>query len=291
MSAKQEYKNKMIVVCSAVGGAGKTTVTVNLAALLAQNKINTVLMDGDLQFGDMSLALDLKPSWTLKDLIERNDIENVVGYYGYHSSGIRLLSAPERPEHADLIQPDAFMSVARSVLADNRTLLIDTPYGLNELNLSLMEEADEVLIVSTPGMAAVKNTKLMVETLEKLGLKEKCRLLINKATSSSVLDIKDIPGLMDVKSVVLLPEEKHLPYTFDIGNPFVFSHPKLPFSKEMKKVGEQLGLLIDSIQITSPINDFLKKVNRKASKVKSRRNNNEFINQASIEGSAGSKSG
>lgn len=233
-------QGKMLAICSAVGGVGRTVITVNLAALLAKRKIRVSIFDADLQFGDLALALNLEPVFTIKDAVERNDLQNVRDYCLLHASGIQLLAAPKRPEYADLITPESLDSGIDALLTQTELLLVETQPGLNDHNLMIMEKADHILLVTTAGTTSLKNTKLMVETLDALGLKDKVILIVNQSTSSSVVKTRDIPKLTKMEQVFYLPSDtKRVTYSLDIGIPLVISHPKLTFSKEMDKLASQ----------------------------------------------------
>jgi DNA-binding NarL/FixJ family response regulator len=111
--AEQHNKNKVpqvVTVFGAKGGAGKTTLAVNLAVMIAQeSKKRVVLLDLDLQFGDVAVYLNLKPRRTLAELVqERNqwDMQLLSNYLVPHSSGIKVMASPLRHEDADLIVPE-----------------------------------------------------------------------------------------------------------------------------------------------------------------------------------------
>lgn len=232
---------KMLAICSAAGGVGRTVITVNLAAMLAKRKIRVGIMDADLQFGDIALALNLEPVTTIKEAVERDDLRNVRDYCLSHDSGIQLLAAPKRPEYADLITVESLESAADALLSEAELLLVETQPGLNDHNLFLMEKADHIVLVTTVGMASLKNTKLMVETLDALGLKDKLVLVVNQSTSSSIIKAGDIPKLTQMEQVFYLPSEmKRMDYSLDAGIPLATSHPKLAFSKDMEKLASHL---------------------------------------------------
>lgn len=232
---------EVIVVCSAVGGVGRTTVTVNLASLSAKQNKKVSILDGDLQFGDAALALDLKPEMTMQEAIENKDILNSKAYCLHHQTGIELLSAPSRPEFADLVTPDNLTDIL-DVMADRTDLLlVDTQPGLTDHNIPLLERADRILVITTPGMAVLKNTKLMVETFTALGWKQKLSLIVNKSTSTSAVDVHEIPEIVKVEEKYFLPhDDKHVSLSLDKGYPIVLDNPKLSFSKELTAAAEQI---------------------------------------------------
>ncbi|MFC5711397.1 CpaE family protein [Thalassorhabdus alkalitolerans] len=254
-SGEEQGKGKVIVVCSAVGGTGRTSVTVNLAALLAKRNLKVDIIDGNLQFGDTAMALDLQPFYTLKELAERNDISNARDYAVRHETGIQLIASPTRPEFAELISTSFLASLTKELSEEANVVLVDAQPGLPEYNIELMEQADSLFVVTTAGMAAVKNTKIFIETLEALGLKEKAHLLVNKATAPSVIKGKEIMELVVVDMACFLPEErKRMSQSMDLGRPLVLDEPQRKYTKE-------LGRMIDE-QIFSQINETRKSTSR-----------------------------
>ncbi|GGF28733.1 septum site-determining protein MinD [Halobacillus andaensis] len=273
--------HEVIAVCGAVGGAGRTSVTVNLAASLAKKKRRIRIVDGDLQFGDTALALDLQPSLTVKDIAEREDEKNVHDYWTVHESGIELLAAPHRPEHADLMTADRFGSLIESLQISSDILVVDAETGLTERSLQVMEKADRILLVTTPRMAALKHTRLMAETLQVLDLKHKVDLIVNQFTADSVMKAKEMTELTGVENVHFLPYDyKRMPKSLDVGIPLVESNPKLSFSIEIGKLAEEL---FPNLQNTR---EKQSAVNKMMNRLKgSRGNRHEFISKTSIKDS------
>src|ERR671933_806179 len=96
----------MVCVLGPKGGTGKTLTSCNLAVALARKAKKVALVDLDLQFGDVGLALGLTPERTIYDLAKSGgslDIEKIEAYLTEHSSGLRVLLAPTRPDHAGIV--------------------------------------------------------------------------------------------------------------------------------------------------------------------------------------------
>jgi len=163
----ERKKGEMIVFASAKGGVGKTIISVNVAVELAKKGFSTCILDANFQFGDVNLALDLQPKLTISDVI--HDItslnSNILSnYLQKHESGVKILSAPLKPEYADLISLPVIETVCEKVLEENRFLIVDLSSGLSEHNISFMEKADKIMLITDLEMAALKNTKTMLKT-------------------------------------------------------------------------------------------------------------------------------
>ncbi len=275
-------QGKMIVICSAAGGTGRTAVTVNVAAVLAKRKMKVDILDADWQFGDIAMALNLEPAVTIKEIAEKQDSRNARNYSMLHSAGIGVLAAPDRPEYADMITSDVLEATVRALLSETQILLAETQTGLNDRNLQLMEMADIILLITTPGIGSLKNTKLMIETLEELELKDKVNLVVNQKDRSYAIKASMIPKLVGVEPFFFLPSEKtQLANSLDLGEPIVLSHPKLRFSKGIEGLAERLY----PQEKQSADSGFLKLFQKKITGVRGRVD--ELIGKNSIEESKG----
>ncbi|MFC5469339.1 CpaE family protein [Cohnella suwonensis] len=237
-------RGEMIVVCSAKGGIGRTVMAVNLAVALTKKNIQIGLLDGSFQFGDVALALDLHPTFTIKDIaenIESMDRYTLAGFLIQHSSGVKVLAAPERPEYADLVTPALIDRACDLLLSHHDYLIVDTGAGLQEKTLQFIEKADQIFVLTTLEMTAIKNTKLMLETLEVLGYKDKVQLIINRSTMDSVIKAPDVPDILGVESTIYVPNDFHLvSQSLNIGIPFVMNQAKTETAKAIFKMAEQL---------------------------------------------------
>ncbi|HET7626839.1 MAG TPA: P-loop NTPase [Bacillales bacterium] len=245
-AAKRRQGGKMIAVCSAKGGIGKTVLTVNLAVALCKKNMQVGVLDGDFQFGDVGLALDLQSPFTIKDVVENFDHMELVSFASYlsqHDSGVKVLTAPDQPEYADLVTEKVITAVLGWLREKNDYVLVDTASGLQESNLFLIEQADEVLLTTDLVMPGLKNTKLMLETLTTLGFREKTSVVVNRSTMESVIKASDVPAILgeDENDLFYLPNDfKTVSQSLNIGVPFVVNKGKTEVAKSVFKMAELL---------------------------------------------------
>lgn len=228
---------KIIVFASAKGGVGKTITSVNIATSLATKGYSTCILDGSFQFGDVNLALDLKPNLTISDLIQDIKVINsgsISNYLLSHNSGVKVLSAPVKPEYADLINSEGIISVVKSLIKDFSYLIVDLAAGLTEHNVTLMELAYKIYIITDLEMASLKNTKMMVKTLTQLDLADKIVVVVNRSNMESVIKLKDVSSILEIEDILSIPNDfKIVSRSFNMGIPYVLSKPDEKISREI----------------------------------------------------------
>jgi pilus assembly protein CpaE len=178
----------IIVVYSPQGGAGCTTIATNLASALTRESSRVLLVDANLQFGDVGVFLNLDARSTMADLIESiddMDTEYFVNLVSTHSSGLKVLMGPARPELADKVMadPGALTKLLNKVRASYDFIVVDTSLHLDELVLSLMDVANRVLLVSTSNLTSVKNMRFVLDLFEQLGYSlDKTMMILNQVS-------------------------------------------------------------------------------------------------------------
>jgi pilus assembly protein CpaE len=238
------FRGEMIAVCSAKGGVGRTVVTTNLAVALSKSNIKVAIVDGSFQFGDVSLALDLHPTFTMKDVMESMDTLDAFALSSFlihHSSGVKVLAGPERPEYADLVTGEAIQAICEMMTEQHDYVLVDTGVGLQEKNLHLVEKADQLIVLTNLEMATMKNTKLMLDTLELLGLREKVQVVVNRANMESVISANDVPDILGAEIGMYIPNQFQIvSQSLNVGIPFVLGQGKTDVAKALFKMADQL---------------------------------------------------
>jgi pilus assembly protein CpaE len=180
------HAGHVIVVYSPQGGAGTTTISTNLAAGLMRKGIKVLLIDADLQFGDVGVFLKIQSQSTLAELAPKvNDLdaeffESVVST---HESGLKVLLGPPRPEMADEIEavPDSVARIIERIAPDYDFIVVDTRCHLDNLLLALMDISAKIVLVASPTLTGIKNTKFVLDLFERMDYPtEKTVFVLNK---------------------------------------------------------------------------------------------------------------
>ncbi|MHC1721440.1 MAG: CpaE family protein [Clostridiaceae bacterium] len=237
-------KGKMIIFISGKGGVGKTVLSVNTAVELANRGFATCLMDGDFQFGDLNLALDLQPSFTISDLIngaESLDTVKISYYLDKHKSGVNVLSAPIKPEQADLVENTHIKSICNRILEEHDYLVVDLPSRLSERNLIFMEMADQIYLVTDTSFTSVKNTKIMLRIIKLLKMDDRIRIVINRFDAQGLIKAADAINMLDISDAINISNNtKVVTRSFAMGIPFINDKPREKISKDIVELANKI---------------------------------------------------
>ena len=240
--AEPQTEGTVITVMSAKGGSGKTVFATNLAMLLARNGDpgDVVMVDGDLQFGDVCLVLQLEPKFTIVNAaheLHNMDEQLLQSVLTTHPSGLKVLAAPLEPAFADEISTAAMTDIIEQLRSMFKYVVIDTASLLDELLLSLLERADKVLFIVDMDLPSVKNAKLALETLRLLKFpSSKVELVLNRSNAKARLDEKEIERSLKMKIAATVPSDGIVPASVNEGRPVVESAPKSKVAKGFESI-------------------------------------------------------
>lgn len=167
-------KGKIVLVYSPKGGTGCTTIAVNLAIALNNEDTRALLVDGNLQFGDVAVFVNEQGKATILDVAPRVDdlepevVEDIL--IKHEASGIRILAAPQRPELAEKISADQFTKVLQFMQRIYSYVVVDTSSILTEIILSAIDVSDVVVLITTQEIPAIKNSRLILDVLKTMGI-------------------------------------------------------------------------------------------------------------------------
>jgi pilus assembly protein CpaE len=235
---------KLFTVFSAKGGVGKTTVSTNLAAAIADGgKRSVCIVDLDLAFGDVSIVLQLFPVHTIADAValqSKLDPDALESLLTEHSPGLHALVAPVQPDSKDSIHSDLVGRILRMLKERFDVVVVDTPPAFDEVVLQAFDDSDLVLLVGTLDVPALKSLKITAETLSLLNHpKDRWRLVLNRADVKVGLTAAEFEKTLGMKISASIPQSRDVPASINHGKAIVIDSPRHPVSQVIKRLAAE----------------------------------------------------
>jgi pilus assembly protein CpaE len=234
-------EGRVVTVFSAKGGCGKTTVATNLAtALAAGGEAQVCLVDLDLAFGDVAIALQLVPARTITDssaMVGTMDEQGVRSLITPHSPGLDTVLAPTEPGQAERVDVKVVSELVRVLRRMYDFVVIDTPPAFSEHVLAAFDASDCYVLLATLDIPALKNLRLTLEMLELLGYPQTSWLVVlNRSDSKVGLGIDEVERTLRVPIAVQIPSSRAVPASINKGVPLVLEEPGHPVSQSIRQL-------------------------------------------------------
>jgi pilus assembly protein CpaE len=249
-SVPQAQQGQIIAIYSPQGGAGKSMLAANLSVALAKaltgSKERVVLMDLNLQFGDLDLMLNLNPVNTIAGLAQKGhtgvDSELVEQYLTTHEeSGLKILVAPSTPQYAESVTVYTVEQVIEALREVYNYVIIDTPSQLQDTTLSALDAANTILLVTSLDLLALHKTRTALDMLRQLYPVEKIQIVLNRANSEVGITVQDVESALGAPLRVQIPSDGRLVVTsVNEGKPFVLSSPTTVIARRIQALAAEI---------------------------------------------------
>jgi pilus assembly protein CpaE len=236
----------VLTVFSAKGGTGVSTTAANLAVQFhATTHRSTLLLDLDLELGSSALYLGLHPRYSVLDVaknLHRMDQNLLASFVERHDSGIHVLASPSQPSSGDLLTKDQVRSIINLLRRQYEYVVMDLARAVTPLSLGAFESSEKILLVATPDLPTLRNTKKVMPLMERaLGSMDKVRLVLNRRRPTDIItpdDVKKALGRAVYWS--LESDEERVGSSLNEGKPVVLE-PKSRYGRDIRGLAAALA--------------------------------------------------
>jgi pilus assembly protein CpaE len=235
---------KIISVYSPKGGVGTTTLAVNLAVSLQRSETPVVLVDGNMEFGDVMVFVNQQAKNSIVDLAPRADeldpdvIEEVIQLH--QASGLKMLAAPTRPELAESVNGDQFTKVLQYLCHFYSYVVVDCASTLTDVTLSAIDSSDLIILVTTQEIPAIKDARMFLDLLKPLKIsRDRLLFVMNKHDKRIGISPQKVSENFKQEIKVVIPfEEKVVLPSINRGVPFMLGEKSKAISRSFLSLTE-----------------------------------------------------
>lgn len=245
--AARQQRPRVVAVHGAKGGVGTTMIACNLAATLHQLTGRRVaLVDGDLLGGDAGVLFDLTATRTLAELLSELaelDVESVDSYFVQHPSGVHVLLTPKELQRAEGIQAPDVQRALSGLRPYFDYQVVDTPSQFLPVTMAVMDEADLIILVVTPDLAALRNAARFLRLVAQLGVPtEKILLVANRADAGRQITIGVLEEHLLQPVTVVIPHDGKAPVEcMNAGELLVAAYPRSRVAVGLQGLARQVA--------------------------------------------------
>ncbi len=236
-------KGRMIAVFSSKGGCGTSFIATNLAVATAAR---TVLVDLNLQAGDLPLFLGLDPKYSIADMAEnraRLDDALINSFVTPYSSNLSLLAAPKEADSADEIEPEHVFNVLQKLRESYDYVILDPQHTFDSITLAALDQSDEIVLVLALDIPSIRSTQRALEIFDRLGYpRKKVRIVVNRWSKQIDLDLRDVEKFLGEPVIGFVPSDYQTAVTsINLGQPLVQSDPNCKIALEIKRIARTIA--------------------------------------------------
>ncbi len=231
-------KGRVVAVFSSKGGCGTSFIATNLAAAL---DAPTVLVDLNLQAGDLALFLGVEPKYSIADLIEnraRIDDTLLATYLAPHSAKLALLPAPREADLADDIEPEHVFEALELLRERYEYVVIDPQHTFDAITLAALDQADDIMLVLTLDIPAIRSAQRALELFDRLGYpRRKVRVVVNRWSKQIDLDLQQVERYLGESVMGYVQSDYRTAVSsINLGQPLVEAEPNSRITGEIRRI-------------------------------------------------------
>lgn len=243
---------KIVAVYSPKGGAGTSVLAANLAISIQQSTgKSVVLVDANLQNGDAHVLLNINTNASIDDLreagsLDQDIISSTIVKHG--DSEIGLLRAPLAPESAELFTSDTMRAILVELRDHYDYVVVDTGSAFSEATLTVLEEADIILGITTLEVTAIHRVSQFFQIADRVGIDHaKIRLLCNRVEQYYGIKPNQVESQLRRRFLAQIPEDEKLVIaSTNRGVPFIISQSGAPISRAIQALGKRIHEVLTS---------------------------------------------
>lgn len=230
---------KVIVITSGKGGVGKTTTTINLGAAINYFGRDVLIIDGNLSTPNIGIHLNSPevPVDLNQVLLDKADpIEAVYE----HKSGMKVVPSSLSITELKKMKPEKLKDFKKDFKKISDYVIVDCSAGLGKEALSVMEMADELIIVTNPEIAAITDALKTIKIAESMKKPVTGAIVTRVKRNSIEMQPETVKEMLEVPILGMVPEDIAVQESLSLRNAVVHTHPKSAPARAYKEIAARI---------------------------------------------------
>ncbi len=233
---------RMTAVYSSKGGCGTSFIATNLAACMTAR---TVLVDLNLEAGDLPLFLGLSPKNSIADMVARHgrlDDRLVSVFVTPYSTNLHLLAAPKEVDPIEKIKPEHIFEVLQRLRECYDHVVLDPPHTFDAITLAALDQSDDIVLVLSLDIPAIRSTQRALQIFDRVGYpRSKVRIVVNRFSKVVDLDLRQVEEIFGEPVIGSLTSDYQMVVnSINMGTPLVKSNPSSKIAREIERIAQAL---------------------------------------------------
>jgi len=234
---------RMTAVFSSKGGCGTSFIATNLAACAPGR---TVLVDLNLEAGDLPLFLGLDPNRSIADMVSHRgvlDSNLIAAYVTPYSANLHLLAAPKEVDPIDKIKPEYVFEVLQKLRECYDHVVLDPQHTFDAITLAALDQSDKIILVLSLDIPAIRSAKRALQVFDRVGYsRKKIHVVVNRWSRQIDLDLREVENFLgEPVAGSLLSDYQTVVRSVNLGKPLVESNSGSKISQEIKRIAQVLA--------------------------------------------------
>lgn len=248
-------RGRVVSIYSPKGGTGCTTIAVNLAVALHNEDTRVVIVDSNLQYGDVAMFFNEQGKNTISDLAplaEELDAEMVAGVLVKHSAtGISILASPSRPEQADKVTADQFIKIVDFLRQMYAYVVVDTSTYLSDVTIAAIDSSDVVVLVTSQDIPSIKNSRLFLDLMLTMQIdRSRVVFVMNKFDKRIAITAERVSENLKQEVAAVLPlEERVVVPAVNRGVPFMIDNKTQQVARGIFGLAESVRARVAALEL------------------------------------------
>jgi len=231
--------NKIIVITSGKGGVGKTTTAINLGAAINFFKRDVLVLDANLSTPNVGIHLNSPEVPINLHHVLRGSAEPFEAIYE-HESGMKIMPGSLSIKEAKKIKPEKIKEFRNDFRKLSRYVIMDCSAGLGSEALSVIEMADELIIVTNPEMPAITDALKTIKIAEEMKKKIMGVIITRVKKNNIEMQPDAVRDMLEVPVLGMIPEDIHISKALNAKNAVVHSYPQSKPSRAYKEIAARI---------------------------------------------------